>query len=259
MAATIEESILRHIPASFIDSMLKQLIDPLSKGELKASLDDMARDRSPGPDGISVDFYRTLRDTLGDAYTEMITSAIQQGRLPNGMTQGLITLLHKGGERELLTNWRPISLLNVSYKILAKSLQKRLQLMLSEVIDEDQSAFLPTRFILDNVLAQHEVIQWVRETKQDLVLLKLDFRKAYDTVHWDFLLAAMKKMGMPDHFINIVKMLLHDATSSVVINGEPTKPFPVQRGVRQGCPLAPYLFLVVAETLNRAAKAAMLL
>jgi hypothetical protein len=98
-----------------------------------------------------------------------------RGQLPHGMNKGLIVLLFKGGDRELLTNWRSVTLLNVAYKIVAKALQKRIQPIMSEIIHEDQTSFLPMRYILDNVLLQHEAIEWARESRQEMLLLKLDF------------------------------------------------------------------------------------
>jgi hypothetical protein len=117
----------------------------------------------------------------------MICNVVREGHLPMEMTKGMFVLLHKGGEKELLSNWRPISLLNASYKIYSKMLQKCLQLIFTGVISEDQSAFLPTRYILDNVFMQYEMNQWVKDSSSHMMLLKLDFRKAYNTVSWDFL------------------------------------------------------------------------
>jgi hypothetical protein len=195
------EIILRQVPASFTPLMGEQVSLPITATELHSTLTDMAKERSPGPDGISVEFFLVMWDVLGEEVTHMINSAIQEGRLPLGMTKGMLILIHKSGDRESLNNWRPISLLNVSYKIYAKTLQKRLQLLLTNLISEDQSAFLPNRYILDNILTQHEIIQWVKESHQEMVLLKLDFRKAYDTVAWDFLFEAMRRMGMPNSFV----------------------------------------------------------
>jgi hypothetical protein len=172
------------------------------------------------------------------------------------MTRGLIALIHKVGDREYLSNWRPITLLNSSYKIFAKALQIRLQVLLPDIIHADQSAFLPLRFILDNVLVQHETIAWAEESNQDLILLKLDFTKAYDVVSWRFLFRTMATMGLPSPFIDMIRLLFRDARAAVSLNGEPTESFEICRRVRQGCPLAPYLFLLVGETLHAATRAA---
>jgi hypothetical protein len=122
--------------------------------------------------------------------------------------RNFLMLLHKGGEREDITNWRPICLLNVAYKIIAKALQRRLQMALPEVISTNQTAFLQNRYILDNVLLLHETITWAQDTNQDMFLLKLDFLKAYDTVSWTFLLQCMQCIGFPQEFISLVTMLL---------------------------------------------------
>lgn len=164
--------------------------------------------------------------------------------------QGMLALLHKGGDKELLGNWQPIALLNVCYKIYAKALQKRLQPILSEVISADQTAFLPLRFILNNVLLLDETVHWAKQSKQDIVLLKLDFMKAYDRISWEFLFSAMAAMGFGEGFIHLVQLLFRNVSSSVYLNGSQTAGFEISKGVRQGCPLAPYLFLLVGEALN---------
>ena len=162
----------------------------------------------------------------------------------------MIVLLHKGGDRQELTNWRPISLVNLGYKIYAKALQLRLQPVLMDVISPDQSAFLPLRFILDNLLTTYETMAWAESSNQPLIFLKLDFSKAYDMVDWQCLFMIMDKLGFPQVFIKMVSLLFYDASACIKLNGESSPYFPIQRGVCQGCPLAPYLFLIVAEVLN---------
>lgn len=111
-------------------------------------------------------------------------------------------------------------------------------------------------YILDTVLVQHETIAWAQETEEPLIMPKLDFSKAYDSVSWSFLFQSISKMGLPDTFVQMVQMLLTDASAAVAINGLCTAEFPIRRGVCQGCPLAPYLFLIVAETLATTTHAA---
>jgi hypothetical protein len=165
----------------------------------------------------------------------------------------MIALLHKGGERLALTNWHPIMLLNLNYNFFAKTIQLRLQPILMEVISCEQSAFLPLRFILDNILLTQEMLVWAEQSQQALLFLKLDFSKAYDMVDWDFLfgaMGAMGAMGFPGEFINFLKLLFRDATACDKVNGSLSESFRIERGVRQGCPVAPYLFFIATELLN---------
>jgi len=145
-------SILSCVSNKFILEMASKLEAPLTKDELHMAMCQMARGRSPSPNGVTLDFFLQFWDLIGDDYTDMLQTSIALGRFPNGMTSGVITLIFKEGDRANLVNWRPITLLNVSYKVLAKTLQLRLQGLLQEVISPEQSAFLPLRYILDNVL-----------------------------------------------------------------------------------------------------------
>lgn len=138
----------------------------------------------------------------------------------------------------------------MGYKIYAKALQLRLQPVLMETISFDQSVFLPLRFILDNLVLTQETMDWAEQSDQALLFLKLDFSKAYDMVDWGCLFRVMEKMGFPLEFIHMVSLFFCDATAVVKVNGTPSPLFAIERGVRQGCPLAPYLFLIIAEILN---------
>ena len=162
----------------------------------------------------------------------------------------MIVLLHKGGHRQALTNWPLITLLNMGYKIYAKALQLRMQPALMDIISHDQLAFLPMRFILDNLLLTQETIAWAEKSNQDLLFLKLDLSKAYDMVEWGSLFQIMGRMGFPAQFIHMISLLFQDAAAAVKVNGVPSPQFEIQRGVRQGCPLTPYLFIIVSEVLN---------
>jgi len=157
-------AILSCISNKFSLEMANQLEAPLIKEELYKGMKQMARGRSPGLDGVTLDFFLQSWDLIGDDYTIMLQSSIAQVRFPSGMTFGVIALLIKEGDHANLANWHPITLLNVSYKILTKTLQLRLQGLLQEVISPEQSAFLLLRYILDNVLLQYEMVQWAKDS-----------------------------------------------------------------------------------------------
>jgi hypothetical protein len=235
--------------------MKGELSATIEMHELDEALKGMAGGKSPGPDGVINKFYKVYWEVIGADYHEMILEAVWLGRIPTGVTKGLISLLHKGGERIQLTNWRPITLLNVAYKLYAKVLQLRLQPVLMEVISLDQSTFLPMRFILDNILMTQETLEWADYSNQPLLFLKLDFSKAYDMVDLQFLFGAMRKFGFPEEFLTMVMLLFKNASATVKVNGSQTGSFDISREVRQGCLLAPYLFLIVAEVMNVMIKA----
>jgi hypothetical protein len=245
------------IPGRFSESAQASLSKSLERAELQQAAEAMAEGKSPSLDGIAIQFFTKYWDFIGEEFTAMLQLAYATGSLLSQMNKGLITLLHKGGEHEDLRNWRPITFLSVAYKVLAKALQRRLQYILPNIISEDQSVLLPLRYILDNVLVTHETIQWARETGQDLVLLKLDFKKAYNMVSLPFLFQVMAALGLLDSFASWIRLLFTDAAATVHINGKATAMFPIQCSVRQGCPLALYLFLFIGEALNIATERAM--
>lgn len=111
------------------------------------------------------------------------------------------------------------------------------------------------RFILDNILLIHEVMDWAEHTDQPLIFLKLDFSKTHDLIDWGFLFRAMEALGFTSQFVDMTRLLFHDAAATVKVNGSLSEEFAIERGVWQGCPLAPYLFLIVAEVLNVMVKA----
>jgi hypothetical protein len=230
--------------------MNDKLCAPIELDELEQAMKAMACEKAPGPDGVTIEFFRTFWKLVGPDYLNTITQSLTGGYLPSSVVRGLITLLHKGGDRLPLGNYRPITLLNCTYKFFAKLLQRRLQPVLLEVISPDQSAFLPRCYILDNIVLTQETINWAKTSNQPLVLLKLDFAKAYDRVSWRFPFKAMEVLGFDDRFIRMTKLLFSGASASVCLNGAPTKLFDISRGVRQGCPLAPYLFLVLGEIMS---------
>jgi hypothetical protein len=204
-----------------------------------------------------LEFYKEFWLLIGEEYLQMLQlSILNEKFLPVVMT-GMIALLYKGGKRKALTNWRPITLLNLSYKIFAKAIQLRLQPILSKIINCEQLAFLSLCFILDNILLTQETLAWADQSKQDFLFLKLDFSKAYDMVDWSFLFEALCKMGFPGEFTRIVKLLFQEAEACIKVNGSLSDSFKIKMEVRQGCPIAPYLFILIANVVNMMVMAEM--
>ncbi|KAJ9535650.1 hypothetical protein OSB04_un001199 [Centaurea solstitialis] len=149
-----------------------------------------------------------------------------------------------------LSDFRPISLIGVFYKVVAKVLALRLKKVIGKVISEPQSAFIKGRNILDGVLINNEVVDFVRNKRRTGLIFKVDFEKAYATVDWDFLLDTMKRMGFGKKWIGWISVCLRSSSMSVLVNGSPSREFLMGKGLRQGDSLVPFLFLMVAENLH---------
>jgi len=164
-------------------------------------------------------------------------------------------LIPKVENPQRLNEFRPISLVGSLYKILAKLLANRLRLVIGSVISESQTAFVKNRQILDGILIANEVVDEVSRLKKELMLFKVDFEKAYDSFDWGYLDAVMERMSFPVLWRKWIRECVCTATASVLVNGSPTEEFSLHRGLRQGDPLSPFLFLLAVEGLHSLMKA----
>ena len=170
-------------------------------------------------------------------------------------TAGLITIIHKRPDRSDPGNYRPITLLCTDYRLYAKALALRLNPCLPDIIDREQTAFIPGRRIGENILTLQCLSELLRRQGRSAIAAMCDFRKAYDTIARPFLYAAMDTVGVGPGFLALVRTLLTGTAARAYVNGWTSTPAPTAAGVRQGCPLAPLLYLFVAQALLRLLKA----
>ena len=155
----------------------------------------------------------------------------------------------------LLKNWRPISLLNVDYKIASKVLAERLCKVVPKLIHSDQSGFVKGRFIGESVRTIYDIMEYTKYKNIPGIMLCLDLEKAFDTLEWPFLFKTLKRMNFGKTFIKFVKSLYSNISSCIMNNGLSSKYFQVGRGVRQGDPLSPYLlFYLLNSCLARSVQ-----
>jgi len=179
------------------------------------------------------------------------------GSFPKGCNASFIALVPKVKDPIMIDQFRPISLVGALYKIITKVLSGRFKAVIPMVIDENQSAFLKDRGMLESVLMANEVIEEVRRSRKSGVFFKVDFEKAYNSVRWSFLLDMLHRMGFHRNWIRWVQGCLESASVSVLVNDSQTEEFRPFRGLRQGDPMAPFLFLVVAEGLAGLVRSAL--
>ena len=221
--------------------------------ELQAALKLSARGKKPGSDGLPYEFFSHFWEELGPELLAVLQEAFQTQHglsLPASMTQGVITLLYKGrGSTALLDSYRPITLLNSDYKLLAKALATRFGPALQHVIDPTQTAFVPGRWIGDNVLCHLEEVEYLQQTGQPGCMVFLDFSKAYDRLSRPWVLDCMSTMGFGQRACKWVSIMLQDTSATAAFNGWQSVSFPERSGVQQGSPLSPLLYVLAAQPL----------
>lgn len=229
--------------------MVNVLLQPVTSEEVQSVLSCMAPLKAPGPDGVPASFYQEDWDVVGPSLFRLVSDAFTMGSFPQALNKSFISLVPKKSNPETVHMIRPITLSNVSYKILTKLLTHRLRPMLGELIGPFQSSFLPGRSTADNILLVQEVVHSMRRKKGRKGHMLLKVEKAYDKLSWKFIESTLEEFAFPHTIVSLIMSCLRSASTSVIWNGSLCDSFRPSRGVRQGCPLSPYIFVLCMERL----------
>eukprot|EP00253_Pinus_taeda_P031705 PITA_31705 len=245
-------ALLQHMPKEVTQDTNSRLTCEVEEEEFQKAIWSLHPDKAPGPDGFPISFYREYWQMIKKDILKMIRWVLRKGKLGGFTNSTYLALIPKENRPSTFSRFRPISLCNSAYKIITKILSSRLKPHLPSLISENQGDFLPNRHITDSILLVQEAIHSSISRKEKGFVLKLDLANAFDRVRHTFLFAVLHKMGFDPSFINMIKACISNPWISPLINGRPCAAFQSSRGLRQGCPLSPYLFILMVESLSKA-------
>jgi len=230
----------------------ENLTKEIEEEETQRAIWMLQPDKAPGPDGFPICFNITYWGIIKKDLVKMIKWAQRNSKIKGFTNATHLSLLPKENQPSHFSRFRPISLCNSSYKILTKILASRLKPLLPSLISENEGSFLANRQIFYSILLVQEAIHSSQTRKEKGFILKLDLSNAFDRVRHSLLFFVLKKMGFVVPFIDLVKACISGPWISPLINGRPGTSFQSSRGLRQGCPLSPYLFILMVESFSKA-------
>ncbi|KAL8139423.1 LOW QUALITY PROTEIN: hypothetical protein V2J09_005444 [Rumex salicifolius] len=237
------------VPMSCSD--VETLMKPFTAMEVEGAVRSMGSFKAPGPDGFQPVFYQQCWDVVVDSVVRFVLEFFASGKLLRATNDALLVLIAKVNKPERISQFQPISLCNVLFKTITKTMVIRLKQVISKLVGPTQSSFIPGRLSTDNIVIVQEAVHSMRrkQGRKGWMLLKLDLEKAYDRIRWDFLEDTIRATGLPTTWVGWIMECVSGPSMSLLWNGEKTSAFRPTRGLRQGDPLSPYLFVLCLERL----------
>jgi len=244
-----QQKLLCNIRKQFTSSTSQKLGKKVMLEELEDATAMLKKGKSPGSTGLTAEFYQLCPFVL-EGLLWVWEDILESGAIPSTFSNGVISLVYKKNDHESLGNYRPITLLNLDYKIIAKVYAERLKKEIASVVGKNQRGFIPGRDIRANIIEARLALDIAKQRKMDGAMLLFDFEKAFDRLDRSYLYQILDRMRCGSNFITAIKRMHTGNHATVLVNGYPTNWFEVVSGVRQGCPIAPLLYAISTEPLR---------
>jgi hypothetical protein len=226
------------------------LVHPFTHEEIDDVVRNLKTDKSPGPNGLNLDFMKMCWNVIKPELYDLCARFFNHDICLQSINGSYITLIPKIDNPVRVGDFRPISLLNNSIKLPTKLLANRLHIVILKVVHQNQYGFIKGRIIQDCLAWSFEYLHLCHKSKKESVILKLDFEKAFDKVEHEAIIQMLQHKGFPQKWLKWIRDILVSGTSSILLNGVSSKVFHCKRGVRQGDPLSPLLFVLTADLLQ---------
>jgi len=224
---------------------------PITDMEIKETLFSLAVGKAPSPDRFNVEFFKHSWDIVGASVISAVRDFFETGELLKQINATILVLVPKIPNASTVHDFRPIVCCNTIYKCITKLIANRMTHVLPSIISPTQNAFVKGRHISDNILLAQELFSgFHHDPYRAKCAIKVDFRKAYDTVRWDFIEVCMQAFGSPQSFIDRIMACIRSPKFSISLNGDLHGFFASGRGIRQGDPMSPYIFTLVMEVFT---------
>eukprot|EP00253_Pinus_taeda_P026720 PITA_26720 len=250
--------ITSNIPKLVTEEQNELLMRPIQPQEVDEAMAQLKEGKAPGPDGFTTTFFHAFWDMIKKDVWEIVEESRALRWILPSLNSTFIALIPKEENSMTPDKFRPIALCNVIYKVISKVVANRLKPLLPMLVSPEQSGYVEGRQILDGIILSHEIIHSLKQSKQAGMLLKLDLSKAFDKLSWTYIHHMLTAFGFCSSWVRWIMSLITSSHFSILVNGFPSRPFKPSRGIRQGDPLSPFLFVIMAEGLGRHIKQALL-